>query len=219
MPPARKRLFVISPYPVYPVADGAGRRIDGICRLLLEKGFEVFLFAPRPEESANGTASIARGIHLVPYARKRKHNYFFNSDLTRILKKHMGEKPELIILHFPYLAAALYPVARKHNIPVHLDEHNVEYQRFRDMGRPFVAVLVYFAERHAVRNARSVSVASKRDAAIVETKFGRTSTVIENFIDTERFFPISETDKVEMKKSLGMDFPKIVECKPVDEQE
>jgi glycosyltransferase involved in cell wall biosynthesis len=210
MPAEGKRLFVISPYPVYPVADGAGRRIDGMNRLLGGKGFEVFLFAPRPQKSDTRTALPGRVIRWIPYERKRTHHYFVNNDLSRILKKHLAEKPDLIILHFPYLCGVVYPLARKHNIPVHLDAHNVEHQRFRNMGRPFVAALIYLVERHAVKNAKSVSVTSKRDAATLEKKFGRTCAVIENFIDTERFFPLDNNDRDRLRKSLGIDFTKII---------
>jgi len=210
MPVEKKRIFVISPYPVYPVADGAARRIDGISRLLVDKGCEVFLFAPpRAQETEAREVLPDRNIHLVPYARKRKYSYFMNNDLSRLLKKHLIEKPDLMILNFPYLSGVVYPIARKHNIPVHLDAHNIEHQRFKNMGRPLVAMLIYLVERYAVKNAQSVSVTSKIDADTIEKKFGRISTVMENFIDTERFFPIREEDKILLKKSLGMNFPKI----------
>jgi len=210
MPAEGKRLFVISPYPVYPVADGAGRRIDGINRLLRGKGCEIFLFEPRPQKSDARTALPGRSIHLVPYERKRKYHYFVNNDLSRTLEKHLADKPDLIILHFPYLCSVVYPLARRHNIPVHLDAHNVEHQRFWSMGQPFVAALIYLVERYAVKNARSVSVTSQRDAAAIEKKFGRACAVVENFIDTERFFPLNNNDRVRLRKSLGMDFKKIV---------
>jgi glycosyltransferase involved in cell wall biosynthesis len=209
MPVEKKRIYVISPYPVYPVADGAARRIDGISRLLAEKGCEVFVFAPRSKESGQEAALPNRKIHLVFYARKRKYNYFINSDLSRVLKKHMAERPDLMILNFPYLSGVVYPISQKHSVPVHLDAHNIEYRRFKNMGQPFVAMLVYLAERYAIKNARSISVTSKMDAGAIEKIFGRTSTVIQNFIDTERFFPIGEEDKIALKKSLGLNFPKI----------
>jgi glycosyltransferase involved in cell wall biosynthesis len=65
-------------------------------------------------------------------------------------------------------------------------------------------------ERYAVENAQSISVTSEMDAQTLKTKFGRGNTVVENFIDTERFFPIKEEDKIELKKSLPMDYPKVV---------
>ena len=209
MPVEKKRIFVISPYPVYPVADGCARRIDGISQLLAAKGCEVFLFAPRVHETGTRAALPDGDIHQLPYSRRRKHNYFMNIDLRRVLKKHMAERPDLIILNFPYLSKIVYPIARKHKTPVHLDEHNVEHHRFKNMGRPFVAMLIHFFERYAVINAQSVSVTSKIDADTLMQKFGRESTVIENFIDTERFSPIKEEDKIELKRSLGLNFPKI----------
>jgi len=209
MPVEKKRIFVISPYPVYPVADGCARRIDGMSQLLVGKGCEVLLFAPRSQETGTRAVLPNRDIHLVPYSRKRKYNYFINIDLSRVLKKHMVERPDLIILNFPYLSRMVCSIARKHKIPVHLDAHNVEHQRFKNMGRPFVAMLIYLFERYTVKNAQSISVTSKIDADTIKKKFGRGSTVIENFIDTERFFPIKEEDKIELKRSLGMNFPKI----------
>lgn len=209
MPIEKKRIFVISPYPVYPVADGAARRIDGISQLLAAEGCEVFLFAPRSRETETGTVLSRKDIHLIPYRRKRKYHYFINSDLSRVLEKHMAERPDSIILNFPYLSRIVCSIARKYRIPVHLDAHNVEHQRFKNMGRPFVAALVYFFERHAVKNARSISVTSAIDRVTIKTKFGRESTVLENFIDIERFFPVGKDDKTELKKSLHMNFPKI----------
>jgi glycosyltransferase involved in cell wall biosynthesis len=206
----KKRIFVVSPYPVYPVADGCARRIDGISRLLVAKGWEVYLFAPRPQERKTGEALPQGTIHLIPYSRKRKYNYFINLDLSRALKKHIAERPDLIILNFPYLSAVVGPLARKHKIPVHLDAHNVEHQRFKGMGRPFVALLIYLFERYAVKNARSISVTSAIDAGTIRKKFGRKSTVIGNFIDSQRFYPLKKEDKAELKKALGMNFPKIV---------
>lgn len=209
MPVEKKRIFVISPYPVYPVTDGASRRIDGISRMLAEKGCEVFLFAPRSQEQGTDAVFPRGDIHPVSYRRKWKYHYFINSDLSRVLEKHMTEKPDSIILNFPYLSRVVCPFARKHNIPVHLDAHNVEHQRFKSMGRPFVAGLIYLFERHAVTNAQTITVTSAVDRAAIRGKFGRESTVIENFIDTERFFPVGKEDKTELKKTLRMNSPKI----------
>jgi glycosyltransferase involved in cell wall biosynthesis len=103
----------------------------------------------------------------------------------------------------------VYPVARKPKIPIHLDAHNIEHQRFRNMGRSFLAMFIYLFERYAVKNAYTISVTSEVDALTLKTKFGRESTIVENFIDTQRFFPINEEDKTELKKSLHMNHPKI----------
>jgi glycosyltransferase involved in cell wall biosynthesis len=209
MPVEKKRIFVVSPYPVYPVADGAARRIDGISQHLVTKDCKVFLFAPRSREIETRAFLPDRDIHLIPYRRKRKYHYFVNTDLSRVLKKHIAQKPDLIILNFPYLSRIVYPVARKHKIPIHLDAHNIEHQRFKNMGRPCLAKFIYLFERYAVKNAQSISVTSEIDALTLTTKFGRESTVVENFIDTERFFPIEQEDKTEQKKSLHMNYPKI----------
>jgi glycosyltransferase involved in cell wall biosynthesis len=210
MPVEKKRVFVISPYPVYPIADGAARRIDGIGQMLVAEGYDVFLFAPPVQKTAAGGAYPDGGIRVIPYRRKRKFNYFINRDLSRVLKKHMAERPDLIILNFPYLSRMVCSIARKHRVPVHLDAHNVEHRRFKDMGRPFVAKLVYLFERYAVKNARTISVTSNIDGRTLKTKFGRESTVVENFIDTGRFFPVGEEKKSTLKKSIGMVYPKIV---------
>jgi glycosyltransferase involved in cell wall biosynthesis len=210
MPVEKKRVFVISPYPVYPIADGAARRIDGIGQMLVAEGYDVFLFAPPVQKTAAGGAYPDGGIRVIPYRRKRKFNYFINRDLSRVLKKHMAERPDLIILNFPYLSRMVCSIARKHRVPVHLDAHNVEHRRFKDMGRPFVAKLVYLFERYAVKNARTISVTSDIDGRTIKTKFGRESTVVENFIDTGRFFPVGEEKKSTLKKSIGMVYPKIV---------
>ena len=210
MPAEKKRIFVISPYPVYPIADGAARRIDGISQMLEAKGCDVFLFAPQSQKTASGTVHLEVNIRVIPYRRKRKYNYFINRDLAQVLEKQMTERPDLIILNFPYLSRVVCPIARKHDVPVHLDAHNVEHQRFKDMGRPFVAKLIDFFERNAVKNARSISVTSKIDGSTLRNKFGRESTVIENFIDTDRFFPVGEEDKTTLKKSIGLVYPKIV---------
>lgn len=204
----KKRIFIISPYPVYPVADGAVRRIDGINQRLIAKDCQVFMFAPQSHKSDGPCPDD--NIQHIHYLRKRKYNYFINIDLSRTLKKHISRKPDLIILHFPYLSRMVFPIARKYKIPVHLDEHNIEHQRFKDMGQPFIAMLIYLFERHAVKKARSISVTSKMDADTIKRKFGRASTVVENFIDTERFYPIKKDEKMKLKKSLGLDFPKIV---------
>jgi glycosyltransferase involved in cell wall biosynthesis len=209
MPVEKKRIFVISPYPVYPVADGCARRIDGISQLLVAEDCEVFLFAPRSLKAETGTGLPDRDIHLIPYRRKRKYNYFLNSDLSRVLKNHIAQRPDLIILNFPYPSRVVYPVARKLKIPIHLDAHNIEHQRFRNMGRSFLAMFIYLFERYAVKNAYTISVTSEVDALTLKTKFGRESTIVENFIDTQRFFPINEEDKTELKKSLHMNHPKI----------
>jgi glycosyltransferase involved in cell wall biosynthesis len=78
------------------------------------------------------------------------------------------------------------------------------------MGRPFVAKLIYFFERYAVKNARTISVTSEIDGRTLRTEFGRESTVVENFIDTGRFSPVGEAEKAELKKNIGMVYPKIV---------
>jgi glycosyltransferase involved in cell wall biosynthesis len=53
-------------------------------------------------------------------------------------------------------------------------------------------------------------VTSEIDAGTLQKKFGRQSTVIENFMDPERFYPLKKKDKIMLRKSLGMNFPKII---------
>ncbi|MBN3040351.1 MAG: glycosyltransferase family 4 protein [Candidatus Omnitrophica bacterium] len=205
-----KNIFLISPHPVYPVLDGASRRIDGFCRYLSLQNHRITLFSPSSVSHFAKNTGFAANIEYVNFEAKYKINYFFNPSLARLLKNRIASKPDWIILNFPYLAKTVLSIAQRYSVPVHLDEHNIESLRFKEMGRPLVSLFVDFFESYAIRKSKSISVTSVLDYEYIKKRFSCEPVLIENFIDTDKFFPVNSEKKRELKNKFGVDAGKIV---------
>jgi glycosyltransferase involved in cell wall biosynthesis len=92
-------------------------------------------------------------------------------------------------LGFPYQVFSLWPIARRYRIPILLDEHNIEWLRFRDLHGRLAGLGMRWVEQFAIRRAAAVSCVSIADQAGLMACYGINATVAPNGVDTAHFFP------------------------------
>ncbi|RYZ00508.1 MAG: glycosyltransferase, partial [Chitinophagaceae bacterium] len=76
-----------------------------------------------------------------------------------------------LLLEFPYHALAAFRLRRRTGIPVILHEHNIEYRRFRALGKPWWPLLRRY-EAWACRSADLVLFKTESDRDHAVTVFG-----------------------------------------------
>lgn len=125
---------------------------------------------------------------------------------------------DIIQVEGPYLFNWVYKQAIKNPLrkPIVLVEHNVEYQRERSIRRKlcsFFSIRIVEMEKLAVRYADAIFTVSERDAEILKSLYDidkRKVHIIPNGVDPNKFYPVSEAVKVQIKGLLNFSGKKIV---------
>ncbi len=179
-------IFIVTPYNIWPTTYGGAVRTFNLAKTLHSLGHEVTLF------SANTIPENQYDFSWKSFLSANKASLFFNPNLTNTLKNEIQRRhPDLIIMEFPYhyfsLKRALPP-----NPPFILyDAHNVEYDRFKRLQKPWISKIVRVAEKATYKNADAVITVSETDKIKFERIYRKRKNVLilENGVDTNTFFP------------------------------
>lgn len=180
------KILVTMPYPMWPVDFGGAARTFNIASSLVRLGHQVILLAPEPAPEQLSEQNSAQ-IEWRSYQNKGTRGHFFNRSFIAQVKAILKEPVDLILMSFPYQSFMVLPLAKKKNIPVVYDAHNVERDRFLDMGSRFRSSIVGFAEDYLCRNAKATLAVSEEDAAVFKSRYSRQVTLLPNGVDIEKF--------------------------------
>ncbi|MDB4575703.1 glycosyltransferase family 4 protein [bacterium] len=176
------KILVTMPYPMWPVDFGGAARTYNIALSLAHLGYQVILLAPAPvPEQFSGQ------IEWRSYQNKGTRGHFYNPSFTAQLKAILKTSVDLIVMSFPYQSFMVMPIAKKNNIPVVYDAHNVEKDRFLDMGSKFKSTLVGFSENYLCRNASTILAVSDEDATVFRSRYSQPVVLLPNGVDVESF--------------------------------
>jgi len=208
------RLLVVSPYPTWPPVTGGSVRTYELCRHLSDRGHTLFLSNARPtglrpmlrEVSRVRGPGLPSRVELFDYREYIKPEIFFNAGLFfKLLNLIRRHDIEWIIQEFAMQGFLVALISRITGRPFLLDEHNVEFARFRQLGRTLAARLIKAAEGIAVRKAEEVFVVSGKEQDLIERTFGRRPELAPNGVDTERFRP-APRDALKTRFGMGDHF-------------
>lgn len=108
---------------------------------------------------------------LIPLFTDDKTKYLSPKIGTAVIDKCVELGCDTIILSHPYMAPLIFRKARKKNLRVIMYAHNIEYQRFRSMGKIWWPIL-YLIERWSMRFADYVLFVSHDDITEAIKQFG-----------------------------------------------
>jgi polysaccharide biosynthesis protein PslH len=112
-----------------------------------------------PDTSLNCTFK-----NILPNAPSRYFNIFLINKIVKIIKKHQSE---IIILEHPYYAWLLFALKKICKVRVYIRSQNVEYLRFKDLGKWWWPVLKHY-EKWAHNMADGVLCITEDDKLFFE---------------------------------------------------
>lgn len=196
-------VFLTMPYPVEPPFSGAAVRIRALVRVLEEAGVRCAVMAPLGEGGDVLTAEKALGAVFRPISSRPRIRHFLNPSLMRESLAAARQGARVFVLGFPYQIFSLWPIAQRYSIPILLDEHNVEWRRFRDLHGRLAGIGMRWVERFAMRRAAAVFCVSTVDQADLHTAYAIHALLAPNGVDTTHFRP--EPPDPSLKTRLGIE--------------
>jgi len=110
-------------------------------------------------------------FEIKPIIKRNSFRYVSLANYKRILNQVRALKPKSIILEQPFLGLITYWVSKKTNTPYFIHAHNIEYLRYKSLGRnlwPFV----YLIEKFTLRRAKGVFFVTLFDKNLAIKKLG-----------------------------------------------
>ncbi len=131
----------------YGPLDALGRIAKVICITDTKSGIENHTFELRP---------------LIKHEPKK---YFAFRNYKLLLKQIREIKPASILLEQPFLGIITYLVSRKTKTPYFVHAHNIEYLRFKSLGK-FWWPLLFIVERFTLSRAKGIFFVTRHDKDI-----------------------------------------------------
>src|SRR3989338_370512 len=204
-----RHIFVITPYPMWPVTNGGARYVEYIISKLLRDGNVVTLFLPEPKEKR--IHETIPGVKAVYYQSLHPYHHFVNFPLIQALYRECFEnRPDGIVINYPFQFLMVHRIAKQFKIPVTVVAHNIEFLRFRSMKKYFLSIIIFFSEWFALRCSSHVWAITHRVREQITAIFHFESEVVSHIPDPNIFKVISESESRELKRSFFPDFKKIV---------
>ncbi len=161
----KKRLAFIVPYRFVPPLNGGHKAAFGLARAMAPN--PDFLVLSTDDNSAK--APIPFPLFRPLPAQKKK--YFSPFVAKRIGQFLQEQKISACLLHQPFIGWMLAPVLRKQKIDLWIWVQNLEYQRFRSMGKWYWPIVKYI-EGTVYRKAQKLFFISPDDMAPAMQTFG-----------------------------------------------
>lgn len=143
------KVLAIAPYAYLPFASG-GQKF--IAKFLEYLGKETDLTVI---SVAANDFSIAKNYKTVPLLKNSFTRYFDISLIAKITSLVETEKFDTIIWEHPYYAWLAFSVRKRTGVKTIIHTHNIEYQRFRSLGKWWWPILKIY-EKWSLRKADAV---------------------------------------------------------------
>lgn len=160
-----KKILAIAPYPYLPYFSG-GQKF--IAQFMEQLANETDLTVISVESN---DASLVSNYRLLPWLKKSFTRYMNPGLIGRISREVRSGGYQALICEHPYHAWLAEIVSRRTGIPWYLHTHNIEYQRFRSMGKWWWPILKYY-ERLAFRKADKLFFITPEDQAFAVNQWG-----------------------------------------------
>lgn len=157
---------VVVPYRFVPPRNGGHKAAYGLCRFLAKRTRVTAISTPDNEAAAapfelKGLLGKSVTRYLLPGGARRIGRYFRAEEVTHCMAFQ------------PFIALLLYFPCRRQGVALSIYIQNLEYQRFRSMGKPWWP-LVFGVEWLAFRLARHLYFISPDEVAPGQRVFGLT---------------------------------------------
>ncbi len=181
------KILITAHFRIFPVNSGGAVRTFSIAQCLHDMGHEIILLTGDNATPPKKNPSIPG--EWIGYGMYGQPGYFINPSFYQKYKKLLKNPPDMIIASCPYQSLMIVSLAKKKEIPIVYDAHNVEAERFRLAGNFFKYMIVRFFESYLIRNSRAVLAVSKDDMNLFSQIYGVKSILLPNGVDLEKFSP------------------------------
>lgn len=151
-----KKIAVIVPYRFLPAQSGGHRYIEGWLQALSKHATVTVI------GTANNTISPNSSYRLLPVLA---NSFFRYTDFTLVgtIKELIARNQyDLLIWEHPYYSWLAHQLKKETGIPYLLHTHNIEYQRFRTLGKIWWPLLAQY-EKWGFQKADLISFITTKD--------------------------------------------------------
>lgn len=160
-----KKVLVIAPYSFLPYYSGGQKYI---ARFLHYLGGKVDLTVISVAEN---DSTLAGNYSIIPLLKKSFSRYYDFSLIKKITVAIRKNRYDTVIWEHPYLAWLAFRIKKKTGVKTIIHTHNIEYQRFRSIGKWWWPVLKWY-ERWGLRKADAVFFITGTDKNFAINRWG-----------------------------------------------
>jgi glycosyltransferase involved in cell wall biosynthesis len=124
------KVVLISPLNPFPPQTGGERRIYSLAKYL-SKRVELALVVPKEDKRGQQNFPVKVYHHV---GRPRTQQLIDPRFFWRVAKVIKREKPDHLLLEFPWQGLHIFLLSRFFGIPFSVEEHNLEFERKRELG-------------------------------------------------------------------------------------
>jgi len=197
---AQSTILSIVPAPLLPAVSGGQKATYGLLDAL---GRIIKIVCITDTKSKNENHSF----ELKPLIKHEPQKYFAYKNYKIILEQVKLVKPQSILLEQPFLGLITYLVSRKTKTPYFIRSHNIEYLRFKSLGK-FWWPILYLVERFTLRRAEGVYFITSNDREIAIKNLGLNEHkcfVAPYGVPQEEPIELPDQQKVIVRKRHGID--------------
>ncbi len=160
-----KKILVIAPYPYLPFFSG-GQKLIAKFLDYLSKEAQVTVIG-----SETNDWSLAPGYTCLPWLKPSFSRYYDTGLVNKITALVKSENLQVLICEHPYMAWLAFRIRKRTGIKVIIHTHNIEYQRFRSMGKWWWPILKWY-EKRSFKKADGILFITPEDKYFAVQKWG-----------------------------------------------
>ena len=208
-----KKILVISPFKIFPTYSGFSTRVYNIIKLLSNRNKISFFYVDYNKKGILSDENFLLDIVKYRFRTSKRWMQLFHPLLIhRAIKVIKNEKIDLIIAEgiWAGLHAVILHILTR--VPYYFNEHNVEYVRWKRMGKRYSRILKIY-EKYCCKFAKKVFCVSEDDRQLIHELGIDIDKIITipNGVDIEKFKPdIKKRYAVRKKLSLSIETPIIL---------
>ena len=210
------RIGIVSPSSLFPPTSGAPKRTFKIAEGLYCNGCSVVVLHPGPTKTLYAGLKLVGFDHFETFPLTK--NFTFSSaidvfshsvNLSLVYKLHRVIRKWNIDVLIGERAWTTFPsivLAKKHDVPFVLDEHNVEFISTKAGRVPFFSPYILAMESFGIKHSEMVLTVSHLDKRCLIDMYKAPSgkiAVVPNGVDISRFRFLS-TSKARKKLGIGL---------------
>jgi len=159
-----KKVLAIAPYPYLPFYSGGQKFIAKFFEHLSSK-IELTVISVAKNDPSQA------GYKMVPMLKRSFARYYDRSLIKKITSLVQQEKFDAIIWEHPYYGWLARRIKKRTGIKTIIHTHNIEYQRFRSMGKWWWPILKIY-ERKCLQKTDVILFITKKDRDFAIEKWG-----------------------------------------------
>lgn len=159
-----KRVLAIAPYAYLPYFSGGQKFIAQFLETLGRETMLTVVSVP------GNDFSLAKGYRALPLLKNGFSRYYDRSLVRKLSALVQKEQMDSIIIEHPYFAWLGFAVRKRTGVRVYIHTHNIEYQRFRSMGKIWWPVLKWY-EKRSFKKADGIFFITPEDRAFAEQEW------------------------------------------------